>query len=111
MKRVRILQESRGAAGHRWLTAGRRRLAAGHRRLAAGHRWLTAGHRWLTALGDRPWARRTGTVLGLLAVTAAGMVVGVLLAGRVSADVGPFHAQLAVTPSVHGGTSVAIPPL
>jgi predicted MPP superfamily phosphohydrolase len=52
-----------------------------------------------------------GRLLGVLAVAAVGMILGVLLAGRVSADVGPFRADLAITPSLHGGTDVAIPPL
>jgi predicted phosphodiesterase len=54
---------------------------------------------------------RTLKWLGVLGVTMAGVVLGVLLGGRVTADVGPFRAQFAVTPSVSGGTQVAIPPL
>jgi predicted MPP superfamily phosphohydrolase len=50
-------------------------------------------------------------VLGLLAVATVGMILGVLVAGRVSADIGPFHAQFAITPALGGGTDVAIPPL
>ncbi|MGC9666251.1 metallophosphoesterase [Planosporangium sp. 12N6] len=55
--------------------------------------------------------RQAGRLLGVLAVAAAGMVLGVLVAGRINADVGPFHAQFAVTPAVSGGTDISIPPL
>jgi predicted phosphodiesterase len=54
---------------------------------------------------------RTLKALGVLGVTVAGVLLGVLLGGRISADVGPFRAQLAVTPSLGGGSEFAIPPL
>jgi predicted phosphodiesterase len=92
-------QSSRG----RLAAAGRRLgpvLRAVSRRLASGARLTRHRH-----------TRRAGRLLGLLAVVAVGMVLAVLVAGRVSADVGPFHAQFAITPAVDGGTDVAIPPL
>jgi predicted phosphodiesterase len=55
--------------------------------------------------------RFVGRLLGVLAVAAIGMILGVLVAGRISADVGPFHANFAITPALGGGTDVAIPPL
>jgi predicted phosphodiesterase len=56
-------------------------------------------------------ARRTGLGLSILAVALAGVVGGVLLAGRMNVDIGPFRAEMAITPSIHGGTTVDIPPL
>jgi predicted phosphodiesterase len=89
---------------HGRLAAARRRIDVGlrvvSRRLAPG----------VQATRHRD-VRRAGRLLGLLAVAAIGMILGVLVAGRVSADVGPFHAQFAITPAVGGGTDVAIPPL
>ena len=38
-------------------------------------------------------------------------MLGVLLGGRADTDVGPFRADMSVTPSLHGGTEVVIPPL
>ncbi|MEO3745469.1 metallophosphoesterase [Plantactinospora sp. B5E13] len=55
--------------------------------------------------------RRVGTALSVLAVTVAGIVIGVLLGGRLETDIGPFRAEMAITPSVDGGTTVTIPPL
>ncbi|GII20738.1 metallophosphoesterase family protein [Planosporangium mesophilum] len=83
--------------------------------------WVAAVYQRLTPLrrgvapvvrvGRHRHARRAGRLLGVLAVAAVGMVLAVLVAGRVHADVGPFHARLAITPAVDGGTDVAIPPL
>jgi predicted phosphodiesterase len=55
--------------------------------------------------------RRAGLVLALVTITLAGASLGLLLGGRAHHDVGPFSAQFSVTPSLHGGTDVEIPPL
>jgi predicted phosphodiesterase len=39
------------------------------------------------------------------------MVLGILLLGRVTADLGPFQARFSVVPTFSGGTTVEIPPL
>lgn len=57
-----------------------------------------------------PW-RRIGSALGLFAVALTGLLVGVLMAGSTSADVGPFQSTLSLTPSLKGDTEVVIPPL
>ncbi|RKR90619.1 calcineurin-like phosphoesterase family protein [Micromonospora pisi] len=56
-------------------------------------------------------ARRTGLALSIVLVALAGVVGGVLIAGRMHVDIGPFRAEMAITPTVSGGTSVDIPPL
>ena len=56
-------------------------------------------------------SRRTGVAGAIMAVTMLGIVVGVLLGGRMQTDIGPFRAEMAITPSVDGGTTVTIPPL
>ncbi len=85
-------------------------------------RWLAHARRGATR-AVAPAVRATGWVarhprthryarrLGVFAVALAGVALGVLLAGRVKADVGPFRAEFAVVPSLTGGTEVAIPPL
>jgi predicted phosphodiesterase len=47
----------------------------------------------------------------VFAVAAAGAVLGLLVGGHVTGNVGPFRAELALSPSLSGGTRVAIPPL
>jgi predicted MPP superfamily phosphohydrolase len=87
------------------------RLAAARRRLGSGLRLVLRRAEPGVRVARHPRMRRTGQLIGVLAITAAGMILGVLLAGRVSADVGPFRADLAITPSLTGGTDVEIPPL
>ncbi|WP_089156910.1 metallophosphoesterase [Micromonospora sp. NBS 11-29] len=55
--------------------------------------------------------RRLGVVLALLAVTLGGIVVGTYAGGHVGTDIGPFRAELRLSPSLSGGTTVDIPPL
>ncbi|MCZ7439325.1 metallophosphoesterase [Micromonospora sp. WMMC241] len=55
--------------------------------------------------------RRVGVVLALLAVTLGGIVVGTYAGGHVGTDIGPFRAELKLSPSLTGGTTVDIPPL
>jgi predicted phosphodiesterase len=57
------------------------------------------------------WTRRVALFLALVAVTLVGAGVALRLDGHVSQPVGPFTATFSVTPSIHGGTDVAIPPL
>lgn len=47
----------------------------------------------------------------VLLIGAVGAVLGVLIAGSVTADVGPFQARLSLQPALHGSTVVAVPPL
>jgi hypothetical protein len=44
-------------------------------------------------------------------VASVGVVLGVLLAGQTTDDLGPFRADYSVRPSFTGGTEVVIPPL
>lgn len=68
-------------------------------------------HARLSSLSRHRWTRRTGVALTILAVALTGVVVGVLLGGQATADVGPFRAQLTVTPALSGETEINIPPL
>jgi predicted phosphodiesterase len=88
----------------RWLGNARRRLDPV---LTTTRRWTSPGVR---VVRNRH-VRRVSRLVGILVIAAAGMTLGILLAGKVSADVGPFHARLSITPAVSGGTDVAIPPL
>lgn len=52
-------------------------------------------------------ARGAGVVL----TTFFGLLIGVLLGGHTTQDIGPFAAQLSLSPSLHGDTTVELPPL
>jgi predicted phosphodiesterase len=49
--------------------------------------------------------------VAILIVSLIGTVAGMLLGGKINADVGPFRAELSLTPSLTGDTKVVIPPL
>lgn len=55
--------------------------------------------------------RRVLLALELVGVGLLGALLAVLVAGSVTADVGPFEADLSLHPSYTGGTQVAVPPL
>ncbi|MFY1594795.1 metallophosphoesterase family protein [Micromonospora sp. WMMD737] len=57
------------------------------------------------------WVRRLMAGAALVAVTAIGVTVGVLLGGRGESDVGPFRVAFHMTVATDGGTEVAVPPL
>ncbi|WP_018351357.1 metallophosphoesterase family protein [Longispora albida] len=60
---------------------------------------------------SRAAARRTGRALGLLLVATVGVAAGLLLGGTVQGPLGPFQAEFSLTPGLHGGTQVVVPPL
>ena len=68
------------------------------------------GGRLRRFLGHR-WTRRVAVAVSIAAVGVTGLVLGVLLLGHTAVDVGPFRAQLTVTPSLGGETEINIPPL
>lgn len=70
--------------------------------------WMT--RRVRTGRANR-MVRRLAVTLAVLAVTLAGVAIGVLAGGRVATDIGPFRAEMAVTPALSGGTTIDIPPL
>ncbi|MBE1487676.1 metallophosphoesterase [Plantactinospora soyae] len=88
-------------------TAGGETPPAVRRVLGALRSGVRVAHAVLTSVG----VRRTGVALAIMAVTVTGIVIGVLLGGRMQTDIGPFRAEMAITPSVDGGTTVTIPPL
>jgi len=57
--------------------------------------------------------RRHRLLIGaeLIAVGVLGALLGLLIAGRVTTGVGPFEADMSLSPSVSSGTTVAVPPL
>ncbi|GAB3971517.1 hypothetical protein GCM10027615_30450 [Plantactinospora veratri] len=73
--------------------------------------WSRTAVRGCRAVLTSKPSRRAGLALSIIGVTLVGIVVGTLLGGRMQTDIGPFRAEMAITPSVEGGTTVTIPPL
>ncbi|WFE49929.1 metallophosphoesterase [Micromonospora sp. WMMD1155] len=64
--------------------------------------------RWVALAGP---LRRIGLIGAVLAIALVGAALGVLAGGRVDTDIGPFRANLSISPARDGGTTVDIPPL
>jgi predicted phosphodiesterase len=62
-------------------------------------------------VGRSPWTGRIRIGAAVALVSICGVVVGVLLFAQTDTNVGPFKAEMSLTPSVRGGTEVDIPPL
>ena len=67
--------------------------------------------RYARAALRSPWPRRVRIAAAVALVGIAGVVVGTLLFAHTEIAVGPFRAEMSVSPSVAGGTEVDIPPL
>lgn len=65
----------------------------------------------LSRTRQRPWVRRLGVWTAVLAVSLTGVVVGTMLFAQSEIAVGPFRADMSISPSLTGGTEVQIPPL
>lgn len=93
--------------------------ASADRRLARGSRaaWLGLRHgsravsSGLRRLPSAHLTHQIGWALAIVAVSAVGVILGVLLGGRTEADIGPFTAELQVTPSLFGDSEIHVPPL
>jgi predicted MPP superfamily phosphohydrolase len=59
----------------------------------------------------RPWTRRLRVWAAVLAVSLTGVFVGTMLFAQSEIAVGPFRAEMSISPSIKGGTEVDIPPL
>jgi predicted phosphodiesterase len=57
------------------------------------------------------WGNRVRIGAAVLVVSLAGVVVGTMLFAHTALNVGPFKAEMSVTPSFAGGTEIDIPPL
>jgi predicted phosphodiesterase len=68
-------------------------------------------HVLATRVRRSPWARRIRIGAAVALVGIGGAVVGVMLFAQTHINVGPFHAEMSLTPSLGGGTEVNIPPL
>ncbi|GAA0539454.1 metallophosphoesterase [Paractinoplanes ferrugineus] len=89
--------------------------------LMTDHQWL---HRWSTIrrragttaaatgrLYRNRWTRRVRIAAAVGLVSLGGVVIGTMLFGHTDLNVGPFRAEMSISPSIQGGTEVDIPPL
>ena len=66
---------------------------------------------WTMRVLRSTWGRRIRIGAAVVIVSLTGVVVGTMLLAHTDLNVGPFRAQMSVTPSITGGTEIDIPPL
>lgn len=81
------------------------------RRVLTRRRPLTVVTHQLRRFLTRKRLRRLGSAAGLVAVSLTAIVLGVIVAGHTTDNLGPFRAEYSLRPSLSGGTEVSIPPL
>jgi predicted phosphodiesterase len=57
------------------------------------------------------WTRRIGIAAAVGLISVGGVVIGTMLFAHADLNVGPFRAEMSISPSIQGGTEVDIPPL
>jgi predicted phosphodiesterase len=72
--------------------------------------WRSAAA-WIGRILHSVWGRRLRIAAAVVIVSLAGVVFGTMLFAHTQLNVGPFRAEMSVTPSFTGGTEIDIPPL
>jgi predicted MPP superfamily phosphohydrolase len=89
-------------------TAAERLASSAAERLV---RRLRRGPAAASRAAEHIWVRRISVAAAVVTVSLSGVVIGVLLGAHTGTDVGPFRAEMSISPSLGGGTEVDIPPL
>ncbi len=85
--------------------------AAWRRRLSAVRRFAQSIAALTGRVGRSRWTRRIRTGAAVALVAVGGAVIGAMLFAHADLNVGPFRAEMSISPSLRGGTEVDIPPL
>ncbi|MEV4343354.1 metallophosphoesterase [Actinoplanes sp. NPDC049596] len=86
--------------------------AATWRRLwAAVQRYARTTARVTGRVHRNQWTRRVRTAAAIALVSVGGVVIGTMLFAHADLNVGPFRAEMSISPSLLGGTEVDLPPL
>ena len=72
---------------------------------------LYALARRLPGFWRHKWTRRVRIGAAVALVSIGAVVIGTMLLGHAELNVGPFRAEMSISPSIQGGTEVDIPPL
>jgi predicted phosphodiesterase len=89
------------------ITAG----ATWRRRLSAVRHFLHVAAAWCGRTYRSRWTRRTRIGAAVALVSIGGAVIGTMLFAHAGVNVGPFRAEMSISPSLRGGSEVDIPPL
>jgi predicted phosphodiesterase len=81
------------------------------RGLAAARHLARAAAAWCARTYRSRWTLRLRIAAAVALVSVGGVVIGTMLFAHADLNVGPFRAEMSISPSVRGGTEVDIPPL
>ncbi|WP_127497478.1 metallophosphoesterase family protein [Actinoplanes solisilvae] len=74
-------------------------------------RYAYALGRFFGVLRRNPWTGRVRVAAMITLISVGGVVIGTMLFAHANVAVGPFRAEMSISPSVLGGTEVDLPPL
>jgi len=74
-------------------------------------RYTYAVRRFLDVVRRNPWTDRVRVAATIALISVGGVVVGLMLFAHADVNVGPFRAEMSISPSLLGGTEVDLPPL
>ncbi|GIE93765.1 metallophosphoesterase family protein [Paractinoplanes rishiriensis] len=73
--------------------------------------WLRRAAATAADLYRHRWTRRGAVAAAVGLVSIGGVIIGTMLFAHAGVSVGPFRAEMSISPSVLGGTEVDLPPL
>jgi predicted phosphodiesterase len=74
-------------------------------------RWTVTAAAATARFYRHPWNRRFRVGSAVALVSIGGVIIGTMLFAHAGTNVGPFQAEMSISPSILGGTEVDIPPL
>src|SRR4051812_21253197 len=85
--------------------------STGLRYLSTARRNVLRAAAWTGRAYRHQWTRRIRLAAAIGLIGIAGVVIGTMLFAHATIAVGPFRAEMSISPSIQGGTEVDIPPL
>ena len=80
-------------------------------RLSTARRYALRAAAWTGRAYRHRWTRRARLAAAIGVIGIGGAVIGTMLFAHANVAVGPFRAEMSISPSIQGGTEVDIPPL
>ncbi|MFF5293529.1 metallophosphoesterase family protein [Paractinoplanes globisporus] len=81
------------------------------RHMSTARRQVRNAAAWTGRAYRNRWTRRVRIAAAVGLISIGGVVIGTMLFAHADIAVGPFRAEMSISPSVQGGTEVDIPPL
>src|SRR4051812_24911318 len=85
--------------------------STGLRYLSTARRNVLRAAAWTGRAYRHQWTRRIRLAAAIGVIGIGGAVIGTMLFAHATIAVGPFRAEMSISPSIQGGTEVDIPPL